>query len=56
MASKFFQLDQRQVSPMPSRHIRRVRRAVSVGPEEAIAIIGVDVMRLHHRRQLHRTS
>jgi hypothetical protein len=35
-------------SPMPGRHVRRLRRPVGSGTEELVAVVGVDVMGLHH--------
>src|SRR5262245_846646 len=43
-----------QASPMPGRHVRRVRRAIGAGSEETIVVIGIDVMHLHHPHQMHR--
>ena len=39
---------------MPVRHVRRVCWAIGVGSKEAVVVIGIDVMHLHHPHQLHR--
>ena len=39
---------------MPVRHVRRVCRTVGAASEEAVVVIGIDVMHLHHPYQMHR--
>ncbi len=39
---------------MPPRDVGRVRRPVRVASEEAVVVIGIDVMGLHHPHQVHR--
>ena len=40
------------VTNMPGCHMRRVRGSVRAGTEEAVVIVGIDVMDLHHRHQM----